>query len=60
MQACQRILCVEGGASINMAVSWCVTEDDALDFMPTEWVEAGRDPELLLRIARQDAARLAR
>jgi hypothetical protein len=41
------------------AASWCVADDDALDgASPVAWARAGRDAERLLRIARQDAARL--
>jgi hypothetical protein len=58
---CQRILVQGGGASLTLAVSWCVTEDDALEHKtPTQWLASGGSPETLLRIARQDAARLAR
>jgi hypothetical protein len=43
------------------AASWCLAPDDALDGLaPVEWSRSGADPEWLQRIARQDAARLAR
>jgi hypothetical protein len=55
-----RTLVEDGGASLTLAVSWCVTADDALDgLMPTQWLESGRDAARLLQVARQDAARLA-
>jgi hypothetical protein len=42
------------------AASWCVTADPALDKKSAlEWARGQGDPEQLLRIARQDAARLA-
>lgn len=43
------------------AASWCVSVDAALDGRsPVQWGRDGRDPEQLARVARQDAARLAR
>ena len=43
------------------AASWCVSPDEALDGRtPAQWALEGRDPARLARIARQDAARLAR
>jgi hypothetical protein len=50
----------EGAASDWTAASWCVHSDPALgDRSAVEWLRAGKDPERLLTIARQDAARLA-
>jgi hypothetical protein len=43
------------------AASWCVAADEALDgYSPAQWAREGRDPDRLARVARQDAARLAR
>ncbi len=43
------------------AAAWCAAPDDALEgHSPASWVLAGRDPDRLATIARQDAARLAR
>jgi hypothetical protein len=54
------ILTQDGGASLPMAASWGAVEDDALDGLnPAAWLERGRDPERLLEVARQDAARRA-
>jgi hypothetical protein len=51
----------DGAASDWTAASWCVRTDPALgDRSPLEWVRAGKDPERVLQIARQDAARLTR
>jgi hypothetical protein len=42
------------------AASWCVAADEALaGRSPVQWARDGGDPELLARIARQDAVRLA-
>ena len=50
----------EGAASDWTAASWCMHQDPALGDRPTvEWLRAGNDPERVLTIARQDAARLA-
>lgn len=53
---------VAGGAASDWtAASWCVRTDPALgNRSPVDWVRAGRDPERVLQIARQDAARLTR
>jgi hypothetical protein len=41
--------------------SWCVAADPALDGMsPVQWSKDRKDPEVLRRVARQDAARFAR
>jgi hypothetical protein len=47
--------------STSVAVNTCcVSPDEALDgSSPAQWARAGRDPERLARIARQDAARLS-
>jgi hypothetical protein len=51
---------IPGEAHPQTAVVWAVTADPALDGLsPIEWVDAGRDPERLLTIARQDGARMA-
>jgi hypothetical protein len=51
----------DGAASEWTAASWCVARDEALERRsPVEWAREGRDPDRLNRIARQDAARLAR
>jgi hypothetical protein len=51
---------VEGGADEWTAASWCVAHDPALDgSSPVQWSNADSDAELLLRVARQDAARFA-
>jgi hypothetical protein len=43
------------------AASWCVAPDSALEgSSPAQWARASKDPQRLLRVARQDAARLAR
>ena len=50
----------EGAASDWTAAAWCMRTDPALKgASPVAWARAGKDPELLLRIARQDAARLS-
>jgi hypothetical protein len=50
----------EGGADEWTAASWCVAPDPALEgSSPVQWSNADRDAELLLRVARQDAARFA-
>jgi hypothetical protein len=50
----------EGAASDWTAASWCVHSEPALgDRSAVEWLRAGNDPERVLTIARQDAARLA-
>jgi hypothetical protein len=42
------------------AASWCAHPDPALDGgSPVQWAHAGRDPERLARVARQDARRFA-
>lgn len=49
----------EGTVSEWTAASWCVRSDPALDDgSPVAWIRAGKDPERVLRIARQDARRL--
>jgi hypothetical protein len=51
------------GASVSdwTAASWCVSPDDALEGRsPVRWAREGRDSDQLARVARQDAARLAR
>ncbi len=51
---------VEGGADEWTAASWCVALDPALDgSSPLQWTRADSDAGLLLRVARQDAARFA-
>lgn len=51
----------DGTASDWTAASWCVQEDSALGGLsPVEWVRRRKDPERLLQVARQDAARLSR
>lgn len=51
----------DGGADEWTAASWCVAPDPALEgSSPVQWSQADRDAELLLRVARQDAARFAR
>jgi hypothetical protein len=51
----------DGGADEWTAASWCVAPDPALDGRsPLQWSQAGEDPQRLLQIARQDAARFAR
>jgi len=51
---------VDGGADEWTAASWCVASDPALDgSSPVQWSKADGDAELLLRVARQDAARFA-
>jgi hypothetical protein len=48
-------------ASDWTAASWCVAPDDALDHRsPVQWAREARDPERLVSVAVQDAARLAR
>lgn len=43
------------------AASWCVSADDALDGRsPARWARDGREADELARVARQDAARIAR
>lgn len=50
----------EGAVSDWTAASWCVAPDPALDgSSPLKWTRLGGDPERLLQIARQDAARFA-
>jgi hypothetical protein len=50
----------DGGADEWTAASWCVAPDPALDgSSPVQWSKADSDTELLLRVARQDAARFA-
>jgi hypothetical protein len=53
---------VAGGALDEWtAASWCVSPDEALDGRaPAQWALGGGDPGRLARVARQDAARLAR
>jgi hypothetical protein len=51
----------DGAISDWTAASWCVTSDEALSGMsPVDWARAGNDPDRLLAVARQDAARLKR
>jgi hypothetical protein len=51
----------DGAVSDWTAASWCVSPDSALEGRsPARWAHEGRDSDRLLRIARQDAARLAR
>jgi hypothetical protein len=51
---------VAGDADEWTAASWCVAPDPALDgSSPVQWSKADSDAELLLRVARQDAARFA-
>jgi hypothetical protein len=51
----------DGVVSEWTAASWCVAPDDALNGLtPLVSARSGEDPERLQRIARQDAARLAR
>ena len=60
LQECQRVLVEEAEVSPTMAISWCVTEDPELDgLLPSQWVESGRDLEVVLAQARRDATRLA-
>jgi len=52
---------VDGAVSEWTAASWCMSPDEALDGRaPTQWAHEGRDAGQLARVARQDAARLAR
>ncbi len=54
------ILTQDGGASLALAASWCGSVDDRLDGLsPAGWLEAGRDLQPLLRLARYAATRLA-
>lgn len=54
-------LVADGGANEWTAASWCVASDSALDGdSPVRWTKTRKDPERLLSVARQDAARLAR
>lgn len=47
-------------ASEWTAASWCVAPDPALqDASPAQWARTLKDPDRLLAVARQDAARLA-
>jgi hypothetical protein len=49
-----------GAISDWTAASWCVAPDEALQRRtPLDWARGGDDPERLLTVARQDAARLA-
>ncbi len=51
----------EGMVDEWSAASWCVAGDEALGGeSPAQWARVGGDPERLLRVARQDSARLAR
>jgi hypothetical protein len=51
----------ESAANDWTAASWCVAPDPALHGnSPVQWAKARKDPERLLTVARQDAARLAR
>lgn len=53
---------IVAGATVSewTAASWCVATDPALEGRsPLQWARARKDPERLLRVARQDAARLA-
>jgi hypothetical protein len=51
----------DGTMSDWTAASWCVSPDEALEGRsPALWARERRDPDLLARVARQDAARLAR
>jgi hypothetical protein len=51
---------VDGGLDAWSAASWCVAPDPALQgSSPREWVRQGKDPERLVTIARQDAARFS-
>jgi hypothetical protein len=51
---------VAAHASPWTAAAWCVGDDDALDGRsPAAWARAGASREVLLRVAAQDAARLA-
>lgn len=51
----------DGAVSEWTAASWCVSSDEALDGRaPAQWVREGGDTDQLARVARQDAARLAR
>src|SRR4051794_28700153 len=55
------VLVEDGLMNFATAVSWLAEPDPALDGLsPAQWVAAARDPERLMQIARQDAARLAR
>jgi hypothetical protein len=50
----------EGTVSEWTAGAWCVAPDEGLDGeTPAAWARAGGDPERLLRVARQDRARLS-
>lgn len=56
----QAFYTVNEGLDEWSAASWCVHSDPTLDGMsPVEWLKAGKDPDRLARIARQDAARFA-
>jgi hypothetical protein len=53
------ILIEDGPVTFPTAVSWMTFAHEALDGLsPAQWVADGRDTERLLRVARQDAARL--
>jgi hypothetical protein len=50
----------DGGADEWTAASWCVAPHPALDgSSPVQWSKSDGDAELLVRVARQDAARFA-
>lgn len=50
----------DAGVGEWTAASWCVSPDPALDNdSPAVWIREGRSAERLLRVAHQDAARLA-
>jgi hypothetical protein len=55
-----RTLVVFGNIHLATAASWIAEPDDVLDGLsPAAWIAAGRDPDRLRTICRQDAARLA-
>lgn len=52
---------VDGAVDEWTAAAWCVAPDDALEGRtPVQWTHEDRDADRLARVARQDAARLAR
>jgi hypothetical protein len=51
----------DGAVDDWTAASWCVAADDALEGRtPVQWAREDGDPDRLVQVARQDAARLAR
>jgi hypothetical protein len=55
-----RVLVEDRHAHLASAAAWIGAPDDALEgHSPASWLAAGKDPERLRVICRQDAARLA-